>query len=51
MDQQAVFELVRTYKVYPSLFGITINDDAAELSFRLFDHPRVFIFKRKGGAT
>jgi hypothetical protein len=45
------FELVKTYKVYPSLFGVTINDDAAELSFRLFDHPRVFIFKRKGGAA
>ncbi len=40
------FELVQTFKVYPSLFGITINDDSAELSFRLFDHPRVFIFRR-----
>lgn len=40
------FELLRTFKVYPSLFGHEINDDGAELSFRLFDHPRVFIFKR-----
>jgi 4-amino-4-deoxy-L-arabinose transferase-like glycosyltransferase len=40
------FELMRTFKVYPSLFGITINDDAAELTFRLFDHPRVFVFRR-----
>ena len=23
------FELMRTFKVYPSLFGVTINDDAA----------------------
>ena len=42
------FELLRTFKTYPSLFGIPIHDDAAELSFRLFDHPGVFVFKRKG---
>ncbi|MEO8260267.1 MAG: glycosyltransferase family 39 protein [Acidobacteriota bacterium] len=41
------FELVQTFKVYPSLFGWTINDDGAEMTFRSFDHPRVFIFKRK----
>ena len=40
------FELVKTFKVYPSLFGVRINDDRAELTFRLFDHPCVFIFKR-----
>jgi 4-amino-4-deoxy-L-arabinose transferase-like glycosyltransferase len=42
------FELWRTFKTYPALFGVQINDDAAELSFRLFDHPRVFIFRRSG---
>jgi hypothetical protein len=41
------FELVETWKVYPSLFGVEINDDQAELTFRLFDHPRVFLFKRR----
>jgi 4-amino-4-deoxy-L-arabinose transferase-like glycosyltransferase len=40
------FSLARTFKVYPALFGIPINDDAAELTFRLFDHPRVYIFMR-----
>jgi Dolichyl-phosphate-mannose-protein mannosyltransferase len=44
------FELMRTFKVYPSLFGVTINDDAAELSFRLFDHPRIFVFRRTAAA-
>jgi hypothetical protein len=44
------FELVRTFKVYPSLFGRDINDDSAELSFRLFDHPRVYIFRRHAAA-
>lgn len=43
------FELRRTFKVYPRLGGIDINDDAAELSFRLFDHPRVFVFAREAG--
>jgi hypothetical protein len=41
------FDLVQQFKVYPSLFGRNIDDDAAELTFRLFDHPRVFIFKRR----
>jgi len=41
------FKLVKTFKVYPSLFGVEINDDAAELTFRSFDHPRVFIFMRQ----
>ena len=40
------FKLAKTFKTYPSLFGVTINDDAAELTFRLFDHPRVYIFQR-----
>jgi hypothetical protein len=41
------FKLVKTFKVYPSLFGLTINDDPAELTFRSFDHPRVFVFMRQ----
>lgn len=41
------FQLVQSFKVYPSLFGHDINDDGAELTFRLFDHPRVFIFRRQ----
>ena len=40
------FELMRSFKVYPALGRLAINDDAAELSFRLFDHPRVFVFRR-----
>jgi hypothetical protein len=40
------FSMVKTFKVYPALFGITINDDPAEFTFRLFDHPRVYIFQR-----
>ena len=46
-DGRLGFQLVKTFKVYPSLFGVTIDDDDAELTFRLFDHPRVFVFKRQ----
>ena len=41
------FDLLQTYKVYPSILGLTINDDKAELSSRMNDHPRVYIFKRR----
>lgn len=41
------FQLVKTFKVYPSLFGRPINDDDAELTFRLFDHPKIFVFLRQ----
>ena len=41
------FKLMRSFKVYPRLAGIDIDDDAAELTFRLFDHPRVFVFARE----
>ena len=41
------FELERSFKTYPSLFGIEINDDRAEMTFRHFDHPRIFVFRRK----
>jgi 4-amino-4-deoxy-L-arabinose transferase-like glycosyltransferase len=40
------FTLAKTFKVYPAIFGIPIQDDAAELTFRLFDHPRVYVFMR-----
>jgi hypothetical protein len=41
------FDLQRTFKVYPRIFGWTIRDDGAELSFRLFDHPTIYVFRRR----
>ncbi len=41
------FDLMQTFKVYPSIVGVTINDDGAELSSRMNDHPRVYVFKRR----
>jgi len=45
---QLPFQLERSFKTYPSLFGVEINDDRAEMTFRHFDHPRIFVFRRKG---
>jgi 4-amino-4-deoxy-L-arabinose transferase-like glycosyltransferase len=43
----AGFELVREITVYPSLFGFELNDDSSELNFRIFDHPKVWIFRKR----
>ena len=45
-DGKLPFTLVKSFKVYPGLFGVSINDDSAEQTFRHFDHPRVFVFRR-----
>jgi 4-amino-4-deoxy-L-arabinose transferase-like glycosyltransferase len=48
-DGKLDFRLVKTFKVSPSLFGITINDDNAELTWHDLDHPRVYVFRRFRG--
>ncbi len=45
-DEKMGFRLVKTFATHPSFLGLGINDDRSELSFRLFDHPKVRIFKR-----
>jgi hypothetical protein len=45
------FREVRTFQTRPSLFGLTWDDDDAELSYRLFDHPKVRIFQRIADGT
>ncbi|HEX5216976.1 MAG TPA: glycosyltransferase family 39 protein [Vicinamibacterales bacterium] len=47
---QLPFRLEQSFKTYPSLFGVEINDDRAEMTFRHFDHPRIFVFRRTGAA-
>jgi len=42
---------VKTFQTRPSLFGFTWDDDRSELTFRLFDRPKVRIFRRIADGT
>jgi len=42
------FEQIAEFTSYPKLFGITINDDASEETFQVYDHPKVLVFQNKG---
>jgi hypothetical protein len=41
------FDLMRRFKVHPSLLGVEIPDERAEMTFSLFDHPTIYVFKRQ----
>jgi hypothetical protein len=45
---QLGFTLAHTEVVYPTLGPWTINDDAADESFTVYDHPKVLIFEKTG---
>ncbi|MGB2957012.1 MAG: DUF2298 domain-containing protein [Anaerolineales bacterium] len=40
------FELIQTFQSNPHLGLIEINDQPAEEAFTVYDHPKVFIFKK-----
>lgn len=40
------FELVKTFHVQPEIFGLRFNSQNAEEAFSVYDHPKVFIFKK-----
>jgi hypothetical protein len=40
------FDLVKRFRSNPSLFGVEFNTDYAEEPFTVYDHPKVFIFKK-----
>lgn len=42
------FELVETFTSEPRLGAIRLNDQFAEEAFTVYDHPKVFIFKKTG---
>ncbi|EKE14384.1 MAG: glycosyl transferase family 39 [uncultured bacterium] len=42
------YKKITEFSSYPSLFGITINDDGSEETFQVYDHPKVIIFKNEG---
>ncbi len=39
------FKLEKTFKNRPSLVGFEFNDDLADESFSVYDHPKVVVFK------
>jgi YYY domain-containing protein len=41
------FDLVAVFESYPALGPVTINDQSAEEAFTFYDHPKVFIFKKR----
>ncbi|MBU1326793.1 glycosyltransferase family 39 protein [Patescibacteria group bacterium] len=45
LNGESEYKEVATFTSYPQLFSITINDDAAEESIQVFDHPAVRIFQ------
>ena len=40
------FELIGVFESSPQIGSIKINDQAAEEAFTVYDHPKVFIFKK-----
>jgi len=47
VDGQLGYDLIQRFKHYPSIAGIQFRDDGAEPSFIGYDHPAVFLFKRR----
>ncbi|MFN2272669.1 MAG: ArnT family glycosyltransferase [Anaerolineae bacterium] len=45
-DGRSGYTLAVVFDPSPSLFGITLNDDGAELYSKVFDHPKIWIFER-----
>ncbi len=37
---------IASFSSYPEIFGVSINDDASEETFQVYDHPTVLIFKK-----
>ncbi len=40
------FDLIQVFQSNPNLAGFEINDQFAEEAFTVYDHPKVFIFKK-----
>jgi hypothetical protein len=39
------YQKITEFSSYPKLLGLDINDERAEETFTVFDHPHIFIFK------
>jgi YYY domain-containing protein len=45
-DGSLGFELIKVFEHPPELFGITLDDEWAEESLTVYDHPKVMIFRK-----
>ncbi|HJS30036.1 MAG TPA: DUF2298 domain-containing protein, partial [Anaerolineales bacterium] len=43
------FDLIRVFESDPELGPIHVNDQSSEEAFTVYDHPKVFIFKKSDG--
>ena len=50
-EEKLGFVKVHTSQVTPELLGIRFNDQAADESFTVYDHPRVDVFKKVSALT
>ena len=41
------YERMPTFTSRPRLFGIEIDDDDADESFTVYDHPKVILFRKR----
>jgi hypothetical protein len=48
---QLGFELLKVFERDPNLFEVSVDDSEAELTFKIFDHPTIWIFKRWSAAS
>ena len=46
-DGSSGYQLVKTFKSTPQIFGIEIDDRSAEHTFRIFDHPTISVYRRQ----
>jgi len=44
---QLGFELIKVFERRPNLLGFQIDDTEAELTFKIFDHPTIWIFRKR----
>lgn len=43
--EQLGYHNIMEFHAYPNLFGINIKDEGVEETFRVFDHPSIYIFQ------
>jgi hypothetical protein len=48
---QLGFNLLKVFERDPNLFGVSLDDSEAELTFKIFDHPTIWVFERWSAAS